>query len=108
MLSQFPARVRHLKRGTEYQALGTATAQASTGPIADNDEVVIYRGLDGRRWVRKRSEFTPDRFALVVEDPKLAAAKRRKNAWDLATAVITAAGLSAVFLFLLFNSGPHP
>jgi len=58
---------RHRKRGAEYEVIGGATAQASTGPITDDTEVVVYRGPDGRLWVRPVTEFTDGRFEPVVD-----------------------------------------
>lgn len=59
-------RVRHVRRGTSYDVVGGAIAQASTGPIQDGAEVVVYRGEDGRMWVRERREFEDGRFVVIA------------------------------------------
>lgn len=57
-------RVRHLKRGTEYEVIGQAWLQTQT-LLVDMEPMIVYRGEDGTLWVRPESEFTPDRFQLV-------------------------------------------
>lgn len=57
---------RHKKRGTEYEII-TDDALAQTDiSIADNEQVVVYRGHDGRIWVRTREEFDDGRFELIA------------------------------------------
>ena len=66
-------RVRHVKRGTEYEVLGEAEAQVSVGhtipltkgvlrSIADGDRLTIYRGEDGKLWCRFTDEMRDGRF----------------------------------------------
>jgi len=75
--SASPRRVRHKKRGSLYSVLGTAEMQVSTGAwdqsgrgppwrdTKDGDKVVVYRGDDGRLWVRFPDEFEDGRFEEV-------------------------------------------
>lgn len=59
------SRVRHLKRGTEYEVIGTARLQ-SAKPVRDMDPVVVYRAdKDGTLWARAEGEFCDGRFAPV-------------------------------------------
>lgn len=62
-----PARWRHKKRGTTYTMIGDAEAQASTGAINDGDIVVVYRGDDGKLWIRRKSEFMDGRFEEIID-----------------------------------------
>jgi hypothetical protein len=68
-------RVRHVKRGTVYDVLGEAEAQVSTGmwrhfgsggwyerPVKDGRRLTVYRGEDGKLWVRFTDEFRDGRF----------------------------------------------
>lgn len=59
----------HQKRGTAYREIGRATLQAATGPAAEGDTLVIYRGDDGRLWAREVHEFQDGRFALAADTP---------------------------------------
>jgi len=60
-----PARVRHKKRGTEYEVLGEADLQTET-PLRDYAVVVVYRDpTNGRLWVRPVGEFNDGRFEEV-------------------------------------------
>lgn len=56
---------RHRVRGGTYGLLGRATVQASTRPLQDGDEVLIYDGDGGRLWVRLPDEFHDGRFEPV-------------------------------------------
>jgi hypothetical protein len=58
-------RWRHKRRGTEYQEIGRGLACCSKGPIKDDDRVVIYRGDDGKLWVRNEAEFEDGRFMFL-------------------------------------------
>lgn len=67
-------RVRHVKRGTEYEVLGEAEAQVSTGPwlggprghnrlVGDGTMLTVYRCLKtGKLWCRFTDEFRDGRF----------------------------------------------
>ena len=66
-------RVRHLKRGTEYEVLGEAELLVSTdswGPrdnrrAYDGDSITVYRGTDGKLLVRFTDEFRDGRFETI-------------------------------------------
>ncbi len=56
-------RVRHVKRGGEYEVLFRGVElQATT--VLENEGVgmVIYRGADGKLWTRSEDEFDDGRF----------------------------------------------
>lgn len=74
-------RVRHLKRGTEYEVLGEAEAQVSKGAstrdgkhhrcICDDDRLTVYRCLKtGKLWCRFTDEFRDGRFVPSPTDAK--------------------------------------
>jgi hypothetical protein len=66
-------RVRHVKRGTEYEVLheGVQLQVATHKRLLDDwalalvegDKLVVYRGDDGKLWAREESEFRDGRFA---------------------------------------------
>jgi hypothetical protein len=58
-------RLRHIKRGSEYEVIGLAHLQTDK-PLTDMEPMVVYRGEDGKLWVRPETEFTPDRFVLLT------------------------------------------
>lgn len=61
-----PARVRHKKRGTEYDVLGEADLQTEK-PLRDYAVVMVYRDpTSGRLWVRPVDEFNDGRFEVVT------------------------------------------
>lgn len=60
-------KVRHLKRGTTYDVVGLAYLQTDK-PVTDMEPMVVYRGTDGKLWVRPESEFTSDRFDLLTDN----------------------------------------
>lgn len=62
--------VRHRKRGTTYTIIGRATAQVSTTPILEGQQVAVYRGEDGQLWVRGDAEFRDGRFEDVTPKRK--------------------------------------
>lgn len=62
---------RHVGRGTDYQMIGEAIAQCDE-PIHDDDPVTVYRGEDGRLWVRPPDEFLHGRFRPLPPPPETA------------------------------------
>lgn len=56
---------KHKKRGSTYTEVGRGFAQASSHPIEDMTEVVIYKADDGTLWVRSATEFDDGRFEPV-------------------------------------------
>lgn len=56
---------RHLKRGTVYVELGRAELQMSQDMLVDGSSMVVYRGDDGKLWVRREEEFEDGRFEEV-------------------------------------------
>lgn len=67
---------QHVKRGTDYQVIGEAWFQ-NAGVIGsmDDEPVTIYRGKDGRLWVRPTAEFGDGRFAPLMVTPEWVARK---------------------------------
>ena len=63
-------RVRHLKRGTEYEVLGDATAQTGVvggRVLGDYDKLIVYRCLEtGKLWCRFTDEFRDGRFETLT------------------------------------------
>lgn len=55
-------RVRHKKRGTTYTIVGNAELQLSFDDLCDGSEMIVYRGDDGKLWVRNANEFWDGRF----------------------------------------------
>jgi hypothetical protein len=66
------ARWRHRKSQGLYEVLGTATLQADA-PLGDMESVVVYRGQDGRLWVRGEIEFA-GRFDAEPTQPEIGGA----------------------------------
>ncbi|PYE86890.1 DUF1653 domain-containing protein [Phyllobacterium leguminum] len=60
----------HRKRGSTYQVTGIALVQTDSG-LRDMDAVVLYRGEDGRLWVRGVEEFIDGRFEPIDPVPPL-------------------------------------
>ena len=61
------SRVKHIKRGSNYEVLGRGKVQTDT-PLTDYAEVVIYRSEDDDMiWVRPVSEFDDGRFAPMAD-----------------------------------------
>lgn len=58
-------RVRHKQRGTEYEVIGVAELQMNADILVDGSEMIVYRGDDGRLWVRQIDEFEDGRFEDV-------------------------------------------
>lgn len=61
---------RHKKRGTVYKVIGEAELQCATHDPSEGDELVIYRGDDGKLWARMRDEFHDGRFEALHPDPR--------------------------------------
>ena len=67
-------RVRHKVRGTKYDVLGEGEIQISGGLYAfglarlvlEGDKLVVYRGEDGKIWLRFPDEFHDGRFEEVT------------------------------------------
>lgn len=59
-----PERVRHVVSGREYDLLGDAMMQTDT-PVSDMHLCRLYRGDDGRYWVRPVHEFSV-RFVTIA------------------------------------------
>jgi hypothetical protein len=68
-------RVRHVKRGTEYEVLGEAEAQVSKGEsnrfgewraLYERDKLTVYRGSDGKLWCRFPDEMRDGRFETIT------------------------------------------
>lgn len=62
-------RVRHLKRGTEYEVLGVAELQVANAPVMEGSKLAVYRGDDGRLWTRELGEFRDGRFETITPTP---------------------------------------
>ncbi len=60
---------RHRKRGTLYQLIGDAVMQCEE-EVFDNKRLTLYRGEDGKYWVRPPSEFNDGRFAAHEKESK--------------------------------------
>lgn len=58
-------RWRHVRRGTEYTEIGRAELQVATDLPIDGEDLVIYRGGDGKLWVRAEYEFEDGRFERI-------------------------------------------
>jgi hypothetical protein len=59
---------RHKKRGSEYEIVSrSAQIQCPADwPLTDYELAVVYKGRDGRLWVRRRSEFDDGRVELIA------------------------------------------
>lgn len=60
-------RYRHVKRGTVYEVVGRAELQVNNIALCDGVTMVIYRGDDGKLWVRGEAEFMDGRFEIVAD-----------------------------------------
>lgn len=58
-------RFRHKIRGTTYTVLGDALLQNTYAVATDKTECTVYRGDDGKLWVRPTIEFYDGRFELI-------------------------------------------
>ncbi len=57
---------RHRTRGGIYEIVGNASLQnAGMFNLREGDNLVIYRGEDGRLWARPHVEFYDGRFEPV-------------------------------------------
>ena len=63
---------QHVRRGSEYQALGKAVLQTGSY-LGDETNLMIYRDKDGRLWARPVSEFGDGRFVPLPTPPDPAA-----------------------------------
>lgn len=59
---------RHKKRGTLYKEIARGCVQIATN-LQDGDGVIVYRGDDGKWWVRSTDEFLDGRFDRVDAPP---------------------------------------
>src|SRR5581483_6761261 len=59
---------RHVKRGTDYQVIGTASLQAGE-PIGEAASLVIYKDAKGRLWARPEVEVDDGRFEPLAASP---------------------------------------
>lgn len=64
MSSETTRVVRHKKRGTTYEVIGTAELQMATD-LGDGAFLTVYRGEDGKWWARQEDEFEDGRFEDV-------------------------------------------
>lgn len=58
---------RHVKRGTTYTVIGEAELQMSADDLCDGALMVVYRGDDGKLWVRSHNEFHDGRFEAIEQ-----------------------------------------
>ena len=63
---------QHVRRGSEYQALGKAVLQTGSY-LGDETNLMIYRDKDGSLWARPVSEFGDGRFVPLPTPPDPAA-----------------------------------
>lgn len=63
-------RVRHVKRGTEYEVLGEEELQASTRTPVEGDILTSYRDATGKKWVRLSAEFNDGQFVPLPAPPQ--------------------------------------
>lgn len=76
-------RVRHVKRGTEYEVLhrGVNLQVAVHKRLLDDwalalvegDKLVVYQGADGKLWAREEAEFRDGRFETIAQAPAVQA-----------------------------------
>lgn len=71
-------RVRHVKRGTEYDVLHRGVSlqvaldrllpngREWSKALIEGDRLVIYQGKDGKLWAREESEFDDGRFETIT------------------------------------------
>ena len=61
-------RFMHMKRGSTYVKIGTASLQAGS-PVVEGVALTIYRcEKTGRLWARPESEFNDGRFEEIYEN----------------------------------------
>jgi hypothetical protein len=72
---------RHKKRGTTYTIIGHGELQINKEPV-DGAELVIYRGEDGRIWVRPEHEFCDGRFERMAPAPPAPEVANLEQLWE--------------------------
>lgn len=57
----------HVRKGSRYVEIGRGLVQASTAPLVEDDEIVLYRSMSVNQtiWARETSEFEDGRFKLL-------------------------------------------
>lgn len=60
---------RHVKRGSEYEVLGTARLQIGTHPDLDYAVLTVYRDQQDQTWARPIKEFNDGRFEPLPAAP---------------------------------------
>ena len=53
---------RHKQRGSVYFEIGRGELQSAAAPSWEGATMVVYRGEDGKLWVREQREFDDGRF----------------------------------------------
>ncbi|MCV9963808.1 hypothetical protein OIU34_18180 [Pararhizobium sp. BT-229] len=58
-------RVRHRKRGSDYDIMNEAVSVQCAEPIKEGDVLCVYVEEDGKGWARPRGEFNDGRFETL-------------------------------------------
>lgn len=61
---------RRVKRGTIYTEVVRAELQIATIDVVEGSSMVVYRGEDGKLWVREETEFEDGRFEEIAPTPE--------------------------------------
>lgn len=61
---------RHVKRGTIYTEVVRAELQIAAIDVVEGSSMVVYRGEDGKLWVREETEFEDGRFEEIAPTPE--------------------------------------